>query len=413
MRKRKPHSFTIVLQRALSLPKLWKKIKEANINLSYNDLKKILEHYQITKQTHKPKEFSNVFASTTTHPLQSTQLDIMVYDRYQYHNYKYVIGLIDVYSRFVVARPLTNMRMSTILSNLKEMCENLSQSGSKPKQAGSKKVKYPENMNLDNQFNVKPFVDFFTEQGTKLYFSQPSQPHKNALIERFWRTLALLLQRMRHGIKNFDWPKALPDAIENYNTTFHRSIKASPLELIEGKKDSPIERKVVESVLKKGMRVRVKTKKDIYSKGDIQTLDSIPDVPDKENAPAYNPFWSMINNKVMGKFKFEVLGIGEIGASQPKSNSILVVDKQDNIKTKMTAKCVYGCCIDDDAPKRNKKAEKKEGGVMLMDKDKTLVRHSDMINCVKHGSRLMSMLSRLIPFKKVVRKLTKWPHENT
>ena len=77
---------------------------------------------------------------------------------------------------------------------------------------------------------------------------------------------------MRHGIKNFDWPKALPDAIENYNTTFHRSIKASPIELIEGKKDSPIERKVVESVLKKGMRVRVKTKKDIYSKGDIQTF---------------------------------------------------------------------------------------------------------------------------------------------
>ena len=105
----------------------------------------------------------------------------------------------------------------------------------------------------------------------KLYFSQPSQPHKNALIEIVWRMLALLLQRMRHGIKNFDWPKALPDAIENYNTTFHRSIKASPLELIEGKKDSPIERKVAESIVKKGMRVRVKTKKDIYSKGDIQT----------------------------------------------------------------------------------------------------------------------------------------------
>ena len=42
----------------------------------------------------------------------------------------------------------------------------------------------------------------------------------------------------------------------------------------------------------------------------------------------------------------------------------------------MTAKCVYGCCIDDDAPKRNKKEKKKEGGVWLMDKDKTLVRRS-------------------------------------
>ena len=77
---------------------------------------------------------------------------------------------------------------------------------------------------------------------------------------------------MRKGNKSSDWPKSLPDAIENYNGTWHRSIKASPIELMEGKKENPIERKVVESVLKKGMRDRIKTKKDIYSKGDIQTF---------------------------------------------------------------------------------------------------------------------------------------------
>ena len=250
----------------LSLPKLWKKIKEANINISYNDLKKILEQqetYQLTKQVKKPKEFSNIIAD---HPLQCSQLDIMIYDRYQIHNYKYVIGLIDVYSRYVVARPLTNMRMSTILTNLKEMCEELS------KIAGHKKMKYPENMNLDNQFNIPAFTNFFTKQRTKLWFSQVDQPHKNALIERFWRTLSLLLQKMRNGTKNFDWAKSLPDAIENYNDTWHRSIKASPIELMEGKKENPIERKVVESVLKKNDRVRIKTKKDIYSKGDIATF---------------------------------------------------------------------------------------------------------------------------------------------
>ena len=108
----------------------------------------------------------------------------MIYDRYQIHNYKYVIGLIDVYSRFVIARALTNMKMSTILTNLKEMCEELS------KASGSKKVKYPENMNLDNQFNIPAFTNFFTKQGTKLWFSQVDQPHKNAIIERFWRTLS-------------------------------------------------------------------------------------------------------------------------------------------------------------------------------------------------------------------------------
>ena len=74
---------------------------------------------------------------------------------------------------------------------------------------------------------------------------------------------------MREGIKNFDWPKALPDVIENYNSTWHRSIKAKPIEVLEGGKENPIERKVVESVLEKGDKVRIKTKKSIFDKGDV------------------------------------------------------------------------------------------------------------------------------------------------
>ena len=62
----------------------------------------------------------------------------------------------------------------------------------------------------------------------------------------------------------------------------------------------------------------------------------------------------------MGKLKFEVLGIGEIGASQPKCNSILVVESDDNIKTKITAKGEYACCIDDDARKRNMEEREEE-----------------------------------------------------
>ena len=43
---------------------------------------------------------------------------------------------------------------------------------------------FPENINADNQFNVPEFTDFFTKKGTNLWFSQPEQPHKNAIIER-------------------------------------------------------------------------------------------------------------------------------------------------------------------------------------------------------------------------------------
>ena len=69
----------------------------------------------------------------------------------------------------------------------------------------------------------------------------------------------------------------------------------------------------------------------------------------------------MKNKKVMGKFKFEVLGIGEIGAVSSKTNSILTVDENEDIKNKMTSKGLDSCCIDDDSPKRSKKLEELEG----------------------------------------------------
>ena len=190
----------------------------------------------------------------------------MIYDRYAIHQYKYIIGAIDVYSRFAVARPLTNMRMSTLMENLKDMFEEISDI------IGKKKAQYPENINADQQFNKPDFVNFFTKQGTKLWFSQPSQIHHQPIIERFWRTLALLIQRYRQGIKKFDWPNELPDVLENYNTTLHRTLKATPLEVIQGKKSNPVQRKIVDSTLKKGDKVRIKTQKTVYSKGDIETL---------------------------------------------------------------------------------------------------------------------------------------------
>ena len=130
----------------------------------------------------------------------------------------------------------------------------------------------PKNINCDNEFNKKEFIDYFTKQGAHLYFSQPDQPFKNSIIERVWRTLAMLLQRMRIETKNFDWAKSLPDAVENYNNTYHRTLHATPEQVFEEKKLNPVERKVVETKLKKGDRVRIKIEKKAFQKGDIETF---------------------------------------------------------------------------------------------------------------------------------------------
>ena len=84
----------------------------------------------------------------------------MIYDRFQYHNYKYVIGVIDMYSRYAACIALTNMIMETIMEKLKEMFE-----GQSPSLDLSG---YPENVNCDSQFDVPEFTNFFTQKGTNL-----------------------------------------------------------------------------------------------------------------------------------------------------------------------------------------------------------------------------------------------------
>jgi hypothetical protein len=68
---------------------------------------------------------------------------------------------------------------------------------------GEKKIQYPENINCDRQFDVPAFTNFFTEKGTKLYFSEPEQPHKNAIIERFWTTLVATVTNNQNRQKEF------------------------------------------------------------------------------------------------------------------------------------------------------------------------------------------------------------------
>jgi ABC-type phosphate transport system permease subunit len=49
----------------------------------------------------------------------------MIYDRFQIHNYKYVIGMKYVYSIYATAIALTNMRIPTIMNSSKEMSEDI------------------------------------------------------------------------------------------------------------------------------------------------------------------------------------------------------------------------------------------------------------------------------------------------
>jgi transposase InsO family protein len=209
--------------------------------------------HQLLKQPRRPRTFPSI---TAPFPGYSFQIDIMVYDRYTFHNYKYILDCIDVHSRYVTARPLTNRQAPTIVKALRSMFDEMG---------------VPLHVNCDQEFvQAKEIRTFFDRNGVTVYASDPDEPRKNALIERFHRTLALMLQRWRlseSGLRN--WPKVLPDIIENYNTSLHRTIGATPAQVFRGEvaskqvvvRPKPPSRKI-------GDLVRVLSQKQTFDKGD-------------------------------------------------------------------------------------------------------------------------------------------------
>jgi hypothetical protein len=130
----------------------------------------------------------------------------------------------------------------------------------------------PKNLNCDNEFNTKLLNEYFKDQNIRLYFSQPDEINKNAIVERFNRTLANLLQKWRIGTGKYDWNKVLPEIIDNYNNTYHSTLKETPLEIKNNKQRNQANIKIISVKFNIGDRVRTITSKSIFDKGDQNTF---------------------------------------------------------------------------------------------------------------------------------------------
>lgn len=158
-----------------SAVRLFKKLKLEDPSIRFKDVQDFLDRqytYQVTRQHRRPKQYPSVVANF---PRDSYQMDIMIYDRYEINNYKYVLACIDVYSRYVQAIPLTNMRETTLLAAIKELFGRMGA---------------PDNLNCDQQFVTPASLRrYFTDVGVTVYASEPDELHKTQSSSDFFELL--------------------------------------------------------------------------------------------------------------------------------------------------------------------------------------------------------------------------------
>jgi len=101
----------------LSKDKPKKKLNEENKALKIKDIDDFYDKLEINQLTKIPKkkQFNSVVAN---YPGDCYQIDIIVYSKYEKYKYKYILVVIDVYSRYVQIRPLTNRENPNINKNI-------------------------------------------------------------------------------------------------------------------------------------------------------------------------------------------------------------------------------------------------------------------------------------------------------
>lgn len=248
----------------LKLDKFYKYLQEKNIKITRKNVSEFLnkqKSIQITKTVNKPTMFNSIVASA---PGVCYQMDIMIYNRKEFNGYGAIIGVIDVNSRYCICIPLKTRKKKDADSEVMKAIKLI-----------MKVMGYPQHINTDMEFTNKEFLNLMEKNKVKVWFSHPDEiVGKNAIIERFWRTLAGKLRDYSLNTGRQDWYKYLGDVVDTYNNTYHSTIRAIPKKVWKKKDENKQDIVIQQPELKVGDLVRYVMPRKQFSKGDVETYSS-------------------------------------------------------------------------------------------------------------------------------------------
>ena len=129
-------------------------------------------------------------------------------------NYRYILTVVDLLSRYAFARPLLRKTPEQVIEAFQSIFQ---EEGRKPRFLQTDQGK---------EFENRPVRKFLDQHGIE-QFSVKS-PFKAALVERFNRTLKEKMWRYLTYKNTERWVDVLPQLIKGYNLTHHRIIGRAP-----------------------------------------------------------------------------------------------------------------------------------------------------------------------------------------
>ena len=214
---------------------------------------------------HKPKKKKFKRAKIITNGLNDIfASDLVDMSQFKDDNdgYKYLLNIIDVFSRYAWSVPLKNKSGDTVLNSFKKIVKD---SGRKPNKLWVDQGK--EYINTD-------FKKWLDKHDILLYHTYGE--HKASIIERFNRTLKTNMWKDFTEKQNYRYIDDLPELLNSYNNSKHSSINMTPNKASNPKYENRLWNYQYKEYLKQGHEsnkfkvgdwVRISRVKPIFEKG--------------------------------------------------------------------------------------------------------------------------------------------------
>ena len=228
--------------------------------MAKRDLIKIFIEEIYIRSPNKNYETNKTMIKSIDDTWSSDLLDMNDYGPKNNRGYRYILVIVDNFSKFGWTIPLKNKYSQSITDAFSQIIKT-----SKRK---------PNLLETDDgkEYVNKIFNEFLNNNKIKRYSRYTD---KGAVFaERFNRTIRNLLKKPVFLAGNADWLSELPSVIKQYNNTIHHSIKMTPIQASKKSNQKLVynnlkdDREVQKPKFKLGQFVRTADIKKVFSKGD-------------------------------------------------------------------------------------------------------------------------------------------------
>ena len=226
----------------------------------------------LSQELHKPKrvnfERRRVISNHIDHIWGIDLITMIKYSK-QNNNYKFILTVIDFFSKHSWCYPLKNKNYNEIINSFKDIFK--------------KSKRKPNFIQSDegSEFTNKQVQKFFNDNNIKWYHTY-NRDIKCSICERFNRTILNKIYKNFTLNNSTIWIKDLNKLVKEYNNSYHRSIKMKPIDA---------SKKSNENIVRKNYNFEIITKKKKFKIGDKVRISLLKNTFEK----GYTSNWSEQN----------------------------------------------------------------------------------------------------------------------